>query len=115
MSLSDGQRAVELTGVRERCTVDVLAASWESSLSSGTNAKGLALEVVVADGVPAAIEVDVRRLSALVAELLSNAIQHSDRGTVSLRIEPRLGRSLTCELRDGVSRDDVSSDRFHCH
>ena len=108
--LSDGQRAVELTGVRERCTVDVLATSWESSLSSRANAKGLALEVVVADGVPAAIEVDVRRLSALVAELLNNAIQHSDRGTVSLRIEPRLGRSLTCELRDDVSRDDVSSD-----
>ena len=106
LSLSDGQRAVELTGVRERCTVDVLATSWESSLSSRANAKGLALEVVVADGVPAAIEVDVRRLSALVAELLNNAIQHSDRGTVSLRIEPRLGRSLTCELRDDVSSDD---------
>ena len=104
--LSDGQRAVELTGVRERCTVDVLATSWESSLSSRANAKGLALEVVVADGVPAAIEVDVRRLSALVAELLNNAIQHSDRGTVSLRIEPRLDRSLTCELRDDVSSDD---------
>ena len=106
LSLSDGQRAVEHTGVRERCTVDVLATSWESSLSSRANAKGLALEVVVADGVPAAIEVDVRRLSALVAELLSNAIQHSDRGTVSLRIEPRLDRSLTCELRDDVSSDD---------
>ena len=110
LSLSDGQRAVEHTGVRERCTVDVLATSWESSLASRANAKGLALEVVVADGVPAAIEVDVRRLSALVAELLNNAIQHSDRGTVSLRIEPRLGRSLTCELRDDVSRDDVSRD-----
>ena len=106
LSLSDGQRAVEHTGVRERCTVDVLATSWESSLSSRANAKGLALEVVVADGVPAAIEVDVRRLSALVAELLNNAIQHSDRGTVSLRIEPRLDRSLTCELRDDVSSDD---------
>ena len=104
--LSDGQRAVDLTSIRERCTVDVLATSWESSLSSRANAKGLALEVVVADGVPAAIEVDVRRLSALVAELLNNAIQHSDRGTVSLRIEPRLDRSLTCELRDDVSSDD---------
>lgn len=106
LSLSDGQRAVEPAGIRERCTVDVLATSWESSLSSRANAKGLALEVVVADGVPAAIEVDVRRLSALVAELLNNAIQHSDRGTVSLRIEPRLDRSLTCELRDDVSSDD---------
>ena len=104
--LSDGQRAADLTGIRERCTVDVLATSWESSLSSRAKAKGLALQVVVGDGVPAAIEVDVRRLSALVAELLNNAIQHSDRGTVSLRIEPRLDRSLARERRDDVTRDD---------
>ena len=50
-------------------------------------AKGLALSLVIADGLPDALRGDPTRLSQALLNLLSNAVKFTDQGRVELRVE----------------------------
>ncbi|HEY3568127.1 MAG TPA: ATP-binding protein [Thermoanaerobaculia bacterium] len=71
-------------------------------LTSKAQAKGLALHLRMADGVPAAIESDAARLRQILVNLLDNAIKFTPRGEVRLEVEPGPERDGLAELRFAV-------------
>lgn len=70
--------------------------------------KGLAFEME-ADGAPATIETDGRKLRQVLLHLLGNAVKFTERGEVRLRAESR-GRALILLVRDtgvGIPAGDL--------
>jgi PAS domain S-box-containing protein len=67
-------------------------------------AKGLTLELEIADDAPRRVRGDGRRLQQVVANLLSNAIKFTERGTVSVRVSATPGStgamSIHVEIAD---------------
>jgi CheY-like chemotaxis protein/CHASE3 domain sensor protein len=62
--------------------------------------KGLRLDLIVEQGVPASIETDPQRLGQILKNLLSNALKFTDRGEVSLRVFPQPGALVSFAVRD---------------
>jgi len=65
--------------------------------------KGLKLKSHIAKGLPSAVRGDPKRLRQVLVSLLSNAVQFTDEGEVSLRVEAAAGEertSLRFEVKD---------------
>jgi len=91
------QGAIEITGIRSR-------------------AKGLCLNSEIRADVPARLMGDPGRLRQILLNLLSNAVKFTDRGGITLRVEPDPGRlepgALHFSVRDtgiGIPADRVST------
>ncbi|WP_437817646.1 hybrid sensor histidine kinase/response regulator [Sorangium sp. So ce1078] len=55
--------------------------------------KGLGFEIEIADGTPAWVRVDEKRLTQVLLNLLGNAIKFTRAGRVTFRVAPREGRA----------------------
>jgi signal transduction histidine kinase/CheY-like chemotaxis protein len=91
------QGAIEITGIRSR-------------------AKGLCLNAEIRADVPPRLMGDPGRLRQILLNLLSNAVKFTDRGGITLRVEPDPNRMSPCTLhfsvRDtgiGIPADRVST------
>ena len=56
--------------------------------------KGLRLEVVVAPGLPTAVVGDDLRIGQILLNLLGNAVKFTEKGGVTLRVEPAMGQAV---------------------
>jgi two-component system sensor histidine kinase RpfC len=77
------------------------------------SARGIALEVAVADDIPELLIGDVHHLRQVLINLLSNAVKFTERGTVSVRIgnsgQKEEGVHLLFEVEDtGIGIDPVA-------
>ncbi|WP_347271317.1 response regulator [Rhizorhabdus histidinilytica] len=76
--------------------LEKLGALFEPSAT----AKGLGFAVKAANDAPAEIETDPQRLEQVLKNFLSNAIKFTDRGSVSLSVEPRADDRIAFVVRD---------------
>ncbi|MEI8393510.1 MAG: CHASE domain-containing protein [Rhodospirillaceae bacterium] len=81
---------------------------------TGATAKGLHLELVISDDVPALVVGDPIRVQQILFNLMSNAIKFTERGTVSIRLQVNKktdrGAKIIFEIEDtgiGISRDKI--------
>jgi signal transduction histidine kinase/DNA-binding response OmpR family regulator len=72
--------------VLEQVSVESLARYARQMFEPMAAHKGLALEVVVAPGTPAALRTDRARLEQIVKNLVSNALKFTDRGRIGVRL-----------------------------
>lgn len=77
-----GKLVLQRDPVAFREFIDQLMQMFELQAHS----KGLALNLDLPDGLPAVVRTDEKRLRQILINLLSNAIQYTDSGSVSLRI-----------------------------
>ncbi len=73
--------------------------------------KGLALQIELDPGLPAALITDEQRLQQVLRNLLSNAFKFTDRGSVTLRIAAEEGGRVGFSVADtgvGISDDKLS-------
>ncbi len=78
-----GKLDLELTDFSLRAVL----ASSRNLVADKARAKGLALSLVIADGLPDGLRGDPTRLSQALLNLLSNAVKFTDQGRVELRVE----------------------------
>jgi signal transduction histidine kinase/CheY-like chemotaxis protein len=84
------------------------------SVSTLADDKGLTVRVTVSDEVPAVLVGDPGRLRQVLLNLISNAIKFTDRGTVSLTVEPQLIATDDVRLHFQVADEGIGipSDRL---
>ena len=74
--------------------------------------KDLALDLVIADGVPAAVTGDRQKLSQVLLNLLGNGIKFTDRGAVTLEVsngaEPDVIRLAVRDTGPGIAKADLA-------
>lgn len=97
--------------------VAALAAQLEEELQPLAEHKGLAFDVEVAPEVPEILRTDRKLLGRMVHELVSNAVQVTERGSVAVRLSapaaasPGAGERFTLAVRDtGVAVPAESLD-----
>jgi len=74
--------------------------------------KGLAIELVVAESIPAALSIDAFRLKQILLNLISNAIKYTPSGKVTLSLAWQSG-TLTLEVSDtGPGMDEATLIRI---
>ncbi|WP_218830563.1 response regulator [Rubrivirga marina] len=84
----------------ERLRLGDVADETDRTFREVANDRGLAFEIAVADGAPASIETDPKRLQQVLKNLLSNAFKFTHEGSVALRVAPADGvRFRTAGLR----------------
>ncbi|MET0288306.1 MAG: response regulator [Pseudoxanthomonas sp.] len=101
VELSDESVALEGVAQRLRETFEPMAKQ-----------KGLRLSIEVAAGAPARIEVDNQRLQQILKNLLANAIKFTDRGSVSLKVQPAAAGRVRFEVCDsgiGIPREQLGT------
>ena len=75
----------------ERVRLGDVADETDRTFREVANTRGLAFEIEVADGAPAVVETDPKRLQQVLKNLLSNAFKFTHEGSVSLRVTPAEG------------------------
>ncbi|MBA3624605.1 MAG: response regulator, partial [Methylibium sp.] len=93
--LEAGKLSVERRAFRLSAAVDAVV----GLVAGRTAAKGLALPVVMAPGLPDWVEGDALRLKQILVNLLSNAVKFTDRGHVALTVRAEAG-SVVFEVAD---------------
>jgi len=63
-----------------------LAADLVSAHRAHAQAKGLAIELTLADGLPASVMIDAQRVRQILNNLLNNAIKFTENGRIDLRV-----------------------------
>ena len=98
----------------DAATEQLLAAVHAGTLVK-TREKGLELRWHVAPDLPASLRMDERRLRQVLLNLLANAVRFTDRGWVSLSVEPSGPRHVRFEVSDsGIGMSPDQLDRlFH--
>jgi signal transduction histidine kinase/DNA-binding NarL/FixJ family response regulator len=96
-----------------RAFVDSAAAA----ASSRAQAKGLAFKVVLPETLPAALDADCVRLAQILNNLLNNAVNFTDRGSITLSVacEPAVAGAVTLVLTvedTGIGIDDATKARL---
>ena len=74
--------------------------------------KGLTILCKLADGLPEFIRTDSQRLNQILKNLLSNAIKFTEKGTVTISIDPNTETTLNISVTDtgiGISEDKQSA------
>ncbi|MBM9502977.1 HAMP domain-containing protein [Actinacidiphila acididurans] len=71
----------------------------EATFRPMTSQKGLAFEIVTAEGMPTDLVTDDSRLRQILRNLLSNAVKFTEAGRVELRIEPAEDRDTPASVR----------------
>lgn len=74
--------------------------------------KGLTILCKLAAGLPEFIHTDSQRLNQILKNLLSNAIKFTEKGSVTISIEPNTDTTLNISVRDtgiGISEDKQSA------
>ena len=105
--IEGGQANVSAEGVDLRRflseTIEIVAPQAEK--------KRLPLRLAVADGLPAAVEIDRDKTRQVLLNLLSNAVKFTEKGEVALDVSPAAGETLAFAVRDtgtGVPPDKLS-------
>jgi CheY-like chemotaxis protein len=75
----------------ERVRLGDVADETDRTFREVANTRGLAFEITVADGAPATVETDPKRLQQVLKNLLSNAFKFTHEGSVALRVAPAEG------------------------
>jgi signal transduction histidine kinase/FixJ family two-component response regulator len=103
-----GQLAIERSAHEARALLDDVAAT----LRVVAQAKGLALELQLAEDLPHVLSLDAARVRQVLINLLGNAIKFTQRGKVTLAAQWQAGE-LRCEVRDtGPGIPAASLDRI---
>jgi len=89
-----------------RLVLDDLARFWRPT----AEAKGLALEMRVADDVPAYVSMDARRVRQILFNLIGNALKFTGEGGVVVSVEARPIDNATVELHIAVSDTGIGID-----
>ncbi|MBT9597500.1 MAG: response regulator [Vitreoscilla sp.] len=98
-----------------RVVLDGLVRNVSDIVRVKAEEKGLAFNVLLGDGLPAAVEADEKRLRQVLINLLGNAVKFTDRGHVTLAVHLLGGDEhrvqLRFEARDsgvGLAAEDIA-------
>jgi signal transduction histidine kinase/CheY-like chemotaxis protein/HPt (histidine-containing phosphotransfer) domain-containing protein len=78
-----GELEIELVPCDLRACVDEAVRGMEEKAAG----KGITLHCTIADGVPAEVESDARRLRQILVNLLDNAVKFTERGEIHLEVD----------------------------
>lgn len=92
--------AGKLDIVPESFAVAKLADELNAVFSVTAHQKGLGFKVQVEPGAPARMETDMQRLGQILKNLLSNAIKFTEKGEVTLSVQPAEGGRVAFSVRD---------------
>ncbi|WDZ94943.1 response regulator [Herbaspirillum sp. WKF16] len=100
--------AGKLDIVPESFALAKLADELNAVFSVTAQQKGLGFKVQLEPGAPARMETDMQRLGQILKNLLSNAIKFTEKGEVTLSVQPAAGGGVSFAVRDtgiGIGAD----------